>query len=85
MDKSAVESTIESTMTNNANPMERRLRLSGFLLILGLLTEAICLFWARPISFIVLIAVGGTLLLLGVVLYLLSLVSIRHSSDSGSL
>lgn len=71
-------------MTNNANPLERRLRLSGLLLILGLLTEAICLFWARPISFVALIAVGGTLLFLGVALYLLSLVSTWHSSESGN-
>ena len=68
-------------MTNNANPLERWLRLSGLLLILGLLTEAIGLFWARPISFVVLVAVGGTLLLLGAVLYLLSLVPTRHSSE----
>lgn len=68
-------------MMNGANSLERRLRLSGLLLILGLLTEAICLFWVRPISFVVLIAIGGTLLLLGVGLYLFSLVSIRHSSE----
>lgn len=71
-------------MTNDANPLERRLRLSGLLLILGLLTEAICLFWARPISFVLLIAVGGTLLLLGVVLFLASIVSIKDSSQSDS-
>ena len=74
----------ESTMTNHENPMERRLRLSGLLLILGLLTEAICLFWARPISFVVLIAVGGVLLLLGVVLFLVSIVPVKHSSQSDS-
>ena len=73
---------VESTMTNNANSLERRLRLSGLLLILGLLTEVICLFWARPISFVVLIAVGGTLLLLGIVLFLVTIVSIKHSSQS---
>lgn len=71
-------------MTNNTNPLERRLRLSGLLLIFGLLTEAICLFWARPISFVVLIAVGGTLLLLGAALFLVSIVSIKYSSESGS-
>lgn len=71
-------------MTNNANHRERRLRLSGLLLILGLLTEAICLFWARPISFVVLIAVGGALLLLGVALFLVSIVSIKESSQSNS-
>lgn len=71
-------------MMNNANPLEQRLRLSGLLLILALSTEAICLFWARPISFVVQIGVGGMLLILGVVVYLLSLVSDKHSSERGS-
>ena len=79
-----MKATIESTMTNNANPMERQLRLSGLLLILGLLTEAICLFWARPISFVVLVAVGGALLLLGVALFLVSIVSTKDASQSDS-
>jgi len=69
-------------MMNHANPLDRRLRLSGFLLILGLLTEAVCLFWARPISFLVLMGVGGLFLILGIVIYLVSLVSLRHSSKS---
>lgn len=68
-------------MMNNPNPLERRLRLSGLLLILGLLTEAICLLWARPISFVVLAVAGGVLMTLGIVLYLLSLVSAAHSSE----
>lgn len=67
---------------NGANSLERRLRLSGLLLILGLLTEAICLFWARPISFVVLVGVGGALLLLGVALFLVSISSIKDSSES---
>lgn len=71
-------------MTNNANSLERRLRLSGLLLILGLLTEAICLFWARPISFVALVAVGGALLLLGVALFLVSIVSIKDSPQNNS-
>jgi len=72
-------------MTNKANPFERRLRLSGLLLILGLLTEAVCLFWARPISFLVLTGVGGLFLILGIVIYLVSVVSIRHSSKNDDL
>jgi len=72
-------------MTNSANPFERRLRLSGLLLILGLLTEAVCLFWARPISFLVLAGVGGLFLILGIAIYLVSVVSIRHSSKNDDL
>jgi hypothetical protein len=59
----------------SANSLERRLQLSGILLILGLLVEALCLFWTRPIAFVLFIGVGGLLLALGILLYLFSLVS----------
>jgi hypothetical protein len=59
----------------SANPMERRLQFSGMLLILGLLVEAVCLFWTRPLAFVLFLGVGGLLLGLGILLYLLSLVS----------
>jgi hypothetical protein len=59
----------------SANPMERRLQFSGMSLILGLLIEAMCLFWTRPIAFVMFLGVGGLLLGLGILLYLYSLVS----------
>jgi len=68
-------------VTNNANSVEQRLKLSGLLLILGLLTEAICLFWARPLSFLVMIGIGGLLVALGVVAFLLSLISKNNPPD----
>ena len=58
-----------------ANPLEKRLQIAGTLVILGLLVEALCLFWARPISFVIFIAVGGLLLFLGILVYLYSLIS----------
>lgn len=58
-----------------ANLLERRLQFSGILLILGLLVEALCLFWTRPIAFVLFLGVGGLLLGLGILVYLLSLVS----------
>jgi ABC-type xylose transport system permease subunit len=67
-------------MNYSADPLEKRLQISGILLILGLLTEALCLFWARPLSFLAFIGVGGALLFLGVGVYLLSLVSIKPTS-----
>ena len=67
-------------MRLSANPLERRLQLAGIFLILGLLTEAICLFRARPLSFLAFITIGGTFLFLGLVVYLFSLVSIKPSS-----
>jgi hypothetical protein len=59
----------------SAKPMERRLQLSGILLILGLSVEALCLFWTRPIAFVLFLGLGGLLLALGIVLFLFSLVS----------
>jgi hypothetical protein len=55
--------------------IEKRLRLAGLLLVVGLLVEAICLQWARPIAFILLVVVGGALCTAGIVMYLYSLVS----------
>jgi len=59
----------------SARLMERRLQLSGILLILGLLVEALCLFWTRPLAFVLFLGVGGLLLACGIVLFLFSLVS----------
>jgi len=62
----------------SANSLERRLQLSGIFLILGLLVEALCLFWTRPIAFVLFLGIGGLLLALGILLYLFSLVSVNQ-------
>ena len=59
----------------SADSMNRRLRISGILAIIGLLVEALCLVWSRPIAFVVLVGLGGALIGLGVLLFLYSLVS----------
>jgi hypothetical protein len=66
-------------MMLSQNPLERRLQFSGILLILGLLVEAVCLFWTQPIAFVLFIGVGGLFLGLGILLYLFSLVSHNQS------
>ena len=64
--------------------MHRRLRISGMFIIAGLLVEACCLLWSRPIAFVVLVALGGLLIFAGVVFFLYSLVSGDHTlSDPG--
>ena len=63
-----------------ANLLERRLQFSGKLLILGLLVEALCLFWTRPIAFVLFLGVGGLLLGFGILVFLFSLVS-RNQSE----
>ena len=66
----------------SANPLERWLQVSGVLLILGLLTEAVCLFWARPLSFLAFVTIGGAFLFFGVIVYLLALLFAKRSSKS---
>jgi hypothetical protein len=57
--------------------MGRRLRISGILVIIGLLVEALCLVWSKPIAFVVLVCIGGALIGIGVLFFLYSLVSAK--------
>ena len=56
--------------------MERRLRISGVLIVLGLLVEALSLIRIHPLAFLGFMFVGGGLLVAGIGIYLYSLVSI---------
>jgi hypothetical protein len=59
-----------------ANPkLTRRLQLSGLLVGLGLAVEALTLAWSHPTAFLAFLLVGGTLVGLGVLLYLYAIVS----------
>jgi hypothetical protein len=63
--------------------MSRRLRMSGFLAICGLLVEALCLVWSKPIAFVVLACIGGAFISAGVLVFLYSLLSeLPHSRHS---
>ena len=58
-----------------APPIERRLRLAGVLICLGLLVQLITLIRIHPLAFMAFILVTCPLVLAGVVLYLYSIVS----------
>jgi hypothetical protein len=64
---------------SSPNSLESRLQIAGTLLIIGLLIEVLCLLWAKPIAFVLFVAVGGLLLFAGVTVYLFSLVSTPRS------
>jgi len=64
--------------------LNRRLQVSGTLLSLGLLIEAVCLLWALPLAFIVLVGLGGLLILAGIFVYLYSLVSFKGPERTAS-
>lgn len=53
----------------------RKLQIAGVLVSLGLLFGAATRYWAHPLSFVMFILVGGTLVGAGVLLYLYSIVS----------
>jgi hypothetical protein len=60
---------------------EKRIRFAGICLAVGLLIEALCLFWATPIAFVVFVAIGGLLIFIGLVVYLYSAVSTPVTGD----
>ncbi|HXJ07410.1 MAG TPA: hypothetical protein VNH65_20085 [Candidatus Acidoferrum sp.] len=64
--------------------MNRRLRISGVLVTIGLLVEGLCLMWSRPIAFVVLVVFGGMLIGIGVLFFLLSLASAAPDSAHAS-
>jgi hypothetical protein len=60
--------------------IERSLRIAGILLISGLVIEAVSLVWSKPLSFLLFVGVGGFVTIIGLFVYLYSLLP----SDSGS-
>ena len=62
-------------MEPNQLKMTARLRIAGVLIFVGLLIEVFTLTWNNPIAFLVFLGIGGLLIGVGILLYLLSLVS----------
>ncbi|HXN18719.1 MAG TPA: hypothetical protein VN875_10335 [Candidatus Binatus sp.] len=54
--------------------IQRLLQVSSALVIVGLLVEIVSLLWFHPLSFVLFAFVAGTLVALGVLTYLVSLV-----------
>jgi hypothetical protein len=57
--------------------VDRKLQLSGIILICGLVVEALCLLGHGPIAFIIFAGLGGVLFAVGILLYLYSLVGAK--------
>lgn len=58
--------------------IEKRIRLSGLLLIAGLLVELATLNWSHPTSFLFFVGIGGLLMVAGVLIFLISLISAEN-------
>ncbi len=54
---------------------QRRLRVSGVLITLGLLVEALSLIRIHPLAFLAFMFIGGGFLVVGIAIYLFSIAS----------
>lgn len=63
-------------ITDKQKTMDARIRGASAIVLLGVLIEAITLVWAGPVSFLVFMMVGCALVVLGIVYYLISLVTV---------
>jgi len=61
----------------------RRLKLAGLLVALGLIVEAVTLYWSHPTAFLVFLLLGGLLVFAGVLLYLFAIAT-YSSPPAGS-
>ena len=62
-------------MTDTQARIEKRLKLAGILLITGLAIQALTLSWNHPLSFLAFMFVASPLVLLGILIYLYSIVT----------
>ena len=60
---------------NSSSKLEQRLRISGLLVIVGLVIELISLRWSHPTAFLFFVIAGGLFMGAGMFLYLVSLVT----------
>jgi hypothetical protein len=64
----------------STNAFDRKLQISGVILIVGLVVESLCLLSGSPIGFILFVGIGGLLIGIGILYYLYSLASSASSS-----
>ena len=62
--------------------MQRRVRISSALVMLGLLVELVSLLWSHPTAFIVFLGPGGLMIAIGILFYLYSLVTVSESMEA---
>lgn len=60
--------------------IERRIRLSGILIAVGLVFQLITYIWIHPLAFMAFILISCPLVAIGILIYLYSLVSTQRSA-----
>jgi hypothetical protein len=69
-------------MTLSQIAIYRSLRIAGLLLIFGLLVEVASLIWSKPLSFLLFVGVAGLATILGLCVYLYSLLPATESTGA---
>ncbi len=62
-------------MNSPLTSVQKRIRIAGVFIIAGLLVELITLHWSHPTAFLFFLLFGGTLMVVGSIIYLLSLLA----------
>jgi hypothetical protein len=62
-------------MDENSSRLQQKIKVAAYLLIAGLIIEAVTLYWSSPLSFMLFIGLGGTLVGLGIIVYLIAIVA----------
>jgi uncharacterized membrane protein YczE len=70
-------------MSQKLTKLERRLRVAGVLVILGLVVELVTLHWSHPTAFMFFLLAGATLMGAGIVIYLLTLLGAGRTPAAG--
>jgi predicted membrane channel-forming protein YqfA (hemolysin III family) len=61
-----------------------RLRMAGAFVLAGLVVEALSLWWNHPLAFVAFLVIGGLLLAIGIVIYLLAVLAFSNKDQSTS-
>jgi hypothetical protein len=64
--------------------MQKFLRVSSALILVGLMAEVASLLWFHPLAFVLFVFVGASLMAIGMLLYLLSLVFVASGAKPSS-
>jgi len=64
--------------------MKKLLRISSVLVILGLAAEIASIFWFHPLAFVLFVFVAGGLTVIGIVIFLASLVFVARPEQGRS-
>lgn len=64
--------------------MRRLLQVSSVLIILGLLAELVSVLWFHPLSFVLFVFVAASITVLGILIFLVSLVFVAVSPGNES-